>query len=103
TCGPTDQNRVGTDNKSSNTEVCEPPVALSVSDGKNAALAMPICSFAAPTSLSAAAISGLRSSSFEGIPASVDGGGDWLGNFEIESSDGGFPSSAAMACSSSDL
>src|SRR6185295_5133523 len=52
----------------------KPSKALSVTVGKYAALAMPICSFASATRRSAAAISGLRSKSSDGRPGGISGG-----------------------------
>jgi hypothetical protein len=49
-------------------EPSRPATALSTTFGKNAARAMPICSFAAATRRSAAAMSGCRSSNCEGTP-----------------------------------
>ena len=72
----------------------------SVRIGKNAAFAMPICSFAAATGRSAAVMSGRRSSSADGTPigitaaaaSSATAGG-------IDTLAGGLPMRMAIACS----
>lgn len=76
-----------------------PPVALSVTVGKKAARAMPICSFASWVRLSAAAISGRRSSSCDGSPTGITGGSTRSGSGARVNSAGGLPSRTAIACS----
>src|SRR5258708_14803146 len=51
-----------------------PADALNTIVGKNAARAIPICSFDSATRRSAAAMSGLRSRSCEGSPTEIAGG-----------------------------
>src|SRR5437773_4360913 len=72
--GPTDQNRLGHVNHWARLEVSRPPDALSVTVGKKAALATPICAFVAATRRSAAATSGRRSRSSDGTPTGIAGG-----------------------------
>ena len=99
-CGPSDQNRLGALNRLDSSEPRYPAVPDSVSAGKNAAWATPICALAAATRRSAAAISGRRSSSCDGSWAGTTGG--WgsvpvAGRLKLA---GAWPSSAARAFSS---
>ena len=66
--GPTDQKRLGSVNNCARLVHTNPPVPLSISTGKNAAFAMPICSFAAAIARSMAVTSGRRSISVDGRP-----------------------------------
>src|SRR5882672_10452829 len=61
---------------------------------------MPICSLASATRRSAAAMSGRRSSSWDGMPTGMSGGGVASGRGDRPKAAGGFPMSVAIACSS---
>ncbi|AMU16403.1 hypothetical protein A3203_26525 [Burkholderia cenocepacia] len=98
-CGPTVQKRAGSVNSCDHTELWKPPVADSVSVGKNAAIATPICSFAAAARRSAAAMSGRRSRIADGTSTGVIGGSAASGFGGSEKVDAGSPISVAIACS----
>lgn len=66
---------------------------------KNAAIATPICSFAAAARRSADAISGRRSRMADGISTGTAGGVALSGDRGIENIDAGWPTSTAIACS----
>ena len=72
--GPTDQKRLGQVNQLEIEVFPNPPEALNKMLGKYAAFATPICAFAWATPRSAAAMSGRRSRSSEGMPTGVAGG-----------------------------
>ncbi len=74
TLGPTAQNRLGQVSQLTGVLPSNPPVAVSSKVGKKAARAMPICSLASAARRSAAAISGRRSSSCDGMPTGITGG-----------------------------
>ena len=61
-------------NQSETEVLCNPPLAISRSEGKKAFLAKPTCAFACMTARSSAAISGRRSSSADGTPTGTAGG-----------------------------
>ncbi len=75
-------------------------MADKVSAGKNAASATPICAFAAATLRSADAMSGRRSSSCDGKPGGTTGNVQFGVVRAMVSSEGGLPTSSAIACSS---
>jgi hypothetical protein len=74
-------------------------VAESVSVGKYAAIATPICSFAAAALRSADATSGRRSRIDDGISAGTVGGVASSGAAASENVEAGSPISTAIACS----
>src|SRR6202000_1233968 len=71
--GPSRKDRVDQSNRFPSDDDSKPAVAFMLSRGKNADFANPICAFAAAMALSAAAISGRRSSSADGNPT-----GTWV-------------------------
>ena len=99
-----DQKRLGVVSQVAMSDAREPTLPLSVSAGKKAACAMPICALAAATRRSAAAMSGRRSSSSEGRPAGTSGTlaakAIGLSRRGSEKAAGGLPSSSAIAFSS---
>jgi len=97
--GPSVQKRDGICSSCENTELSKPPLADSVSVGKKAEIATPICSFAAAALRSADAISGRRSSNADGSCAGVAGGTASSGAGGSENADAGSPTSTAIACS----
>ena len=94
-----DQNRAGSVNQSASRLPWYPPEAARSSLGKNADVATPIWAFAAATRLSAAAISGRRSRSSEGMATGIGGGATEMGARGIVTIAGGLPIRVAMACS----
>src|ERR1700753_4413825 len=72
--GPIDQKRLGQSNQCFRVELSNPPVAESVTLGKNAPYPMPMVALAEAMVRSAAATSGRRSMSCEGRPVGVGGG-----------------------------
>src|SRR5580698_11233212 len=97
--GPAAKKRLGQVNQLLIEVLSNPAVAFSVTVGKYAALAMPICAFAWATRRSAAAISGRRSRSWEGTPNGIAGGLVLSGSTGIEKVDAGWPINIARACS----
>src|SRR5579864_3393983 len=100
TLPPIDQKRLGHCARVLIELLSKPPDALNGMFGKNAALAIPICSLAAATIRSLLAISGLRSRRTEGMATGIEGGAVRSGANGSVSADGGFPVRTAMACSS---
>ena len=77
-----------------------PALPESVTVGKKAVSATPICAFAAAIRRSAAAMSGRRSSSVDGRSAGMLGRAGTAATGATASSAGGFPIRTAIACSS---
>jgi len=75
-CAPRTRSGFGKLNHRAILELSSPTDALMLKVGKKAALAIPICSFAAAIWRSAAAMSGRRSNSAEGTLTGMGGGGD---------------------------
>src|ERR1700688_3175732 len=71
---PIDQSALGPVSQFGNCPLSNPPTSPKVIVGKKAARAIPTCSLAEATLLSASAISGRRSSSSEGKPGVGTGG-----------------------------
>src|SRR5438067_10856919 len=99
TDGPTDQTRLGHSNKCLMLELDSPTVPPMVTVGKKAASATPMAALAWAMVRSAAATSGLRSSSCEGKPRGTAGGAASRGRTGTENVDGLAPVSTAIACS----
>src|SRR5271157_2330607 len=97
--GPTDQKRLGHVNQLETEEFPKPAEPLNRTLGKYAALATPIWALAWATARSAAAMSGRRSSSSEGIPTGVAGGLVSRACAGRANVDAGWPIKTAMACS----
>src|SRR5689334_12514013 len=97
--GPTDQKRLGQVSHLAMLFDSRPPEAESLRVGYQAASETPIWALAAATRRSAAAISGRRSSSCEGIPSGIAGGVALNATTGIAKSAGALPISSAMACS----
>src|SRR6185369_9513123 len=98
--GPIDQKRLGQVSHLAMLFDSRPPEAESLRVGYQAASDTPIWALAAATRRSAAAISGRRSSSCEGMPGGIAGGVEMNAATGREKSAGGWPTSSAMACSS---
>lgn len=99
--GPIDQTRLSAVMRFSSLAACQPAEPVSVSTGKEAALATPMRALAAAMSRSASATSGRRSSALDGMPGGTDGGSVVSGASATENSGAGRPQSTASACSSS--
>src|SRR5579864_9255333 len=97
---PIDQKRLGHCARVLIELLSKPPDALNGMFGKNAALAIPICSLAAAAIRSLLAISGLRSRRTEGMTTGIGGGGVRNGAKGTVSAEGGLPVRTAIACSS---
>src|ERR1035441_4577837 len=95
--GPTDQKRLDQSSRCPNTELSNPPSALRVKVGYNAAVAIPICALAAAIVRSEVAMSGLRSSNCDGTPAGIGGGAAFSGFTGMENEEGPVPISTAIA------
>src|SRR5580704_1327641 len=73
-CGPIDQKRLGASIQLASEKLSVPAVPAKLKTGKKAARVTPIRALAAATRSSAAATSGLRSSSCDGRPKLIGGG-----------------------------
>ena len=100
--GPIDQISLGAASHGENVSLWNPASRPSDRSGKYAARATPIRAFAAATRRSAAATSGLRSSSVDASPVGIDGTPGSAATGGSENVDADSPTSAAIACSSSD-